>query len=167
MGNEISVVLCGAAGQGVQTVESLLVKALTRSGYHVFATKESMSRVRGGSNSTEIRIADRHVAAFVDRIDLLVPLNGGLRANIWKRLDGKTVILGDREELKGEFDGHENPFVEIPFLEIARRAGGEVTANSAAAGALCAIFGVEFELLDDLLKKRFGTKPEILVKNHA
>ena len=96
MGNEISVVLCGAAGQGVQTVEPLLVKALTRSGYHVFATKESMSRVRGGSNSTEIRIADRHVEAFVDRIDLLVPLNGGLRANIWKRLDGKTVILGDR-----------------------------------------------------------------------
>ena len=167
MGNEISVVLCGAAGQGVQTVESLLVKALTRSGYHVFATKESMSRVRGGSNSTEIRIADRHVAAFVDRIDLLVPLNGGLRANIWKRLDGKTVILGDREELKGEFDGHPNPFFEIPFLEIARRAGGEVTANSAAAGALCAVFGVEFELLDDLLKKRFGSKPEILVKNHA
>jgi len=167
MGKEISVVLCGAAGQGVQTVESLLVKALARSGYHIFATKESMSRVRGGSNSTEIRIADRHIEAFVDRIDLLVPLNGGLRPNIWKRLDGKTVILGDREELKEEFEGHPNRFIEIPFLEIARKAGGEVTANSAAAGALCAIFGVEFELLDDLLKRRFGAKSEILGKNHS
>jgi len=167
MGSGLSIVLCGAAGQGVQTVENLLVKALGRSGFHVFATKESMSRVRGGSNSTEIRISERHIGAFVDRIDLLVALNGGLRPNIWKRLGKDSVVLGDREELKGEFEGRSCRFIDIPLLEMARQAGGAVMANSVAAGALCALLGVNYPVLEELVKGRFGARPEILDKNLA
>jgi 2-oxoglutarate ferredoxin oxidoreductase subunit alpha len=167
MGSDLSVVLCGAAGQGVQTVENLLVKALVRSGFHVFATKESMSRVRGGNNSTEIRISGGHVEAFVERIDLLVPLNRGLRPNIWKRLSPKTIVLGDREELKEEFEGHPCTFLDVPFLEMARQAGGPQTANSVAAGVLCALFGIEHPNLDKLLVERFSAKPEVLEKNRS
>jgi 2-oxoglutarate ferredoxin oxidoreductase subunit alpha len=165
MASEIAVVLCGAAGQGVQTVESLLVKALGRSGYHVFATKESMSRVRGGNNSTEIRISGSHVEAFVERIDLLVPLNKGLRRNIRKRIGPDTVVLGDSEELEEEFRETECRFINVPFLEMARQAGGPVTANSVAAGMLCALFGVDYATLDDLLRDRFGKAQEVLGKN--
>lgn len=165
MASEISLVLCGAAGQGVQTVESLLVKSLGRSGYHVFATKESMSRVRGGNNSTEIRVSCAHVEAFVERIDLLVPLNRGLRPNIRKRMGPRTLVLGDREELKEDFRENEKQFIDVPFLEMARQAGGPVTENSVAAGVLCALFNVEYDTLEDLLRDRFGKKPDILEKN--
>lgn len=72
---EISIVLCGAAGQGVQTVEALLTKTLKKSGFYVFATREYMSRVRGGVNSTAIRVASKSVRAFIDRIDILIPLS--------------------------------------------------------------------------------------------
>ena len=44
-GKDVSLVLCGAAGQGVQTVEELLVKAIRHLGYSVFASREYMSRV--------------------------------------------------------------------------------------------------------------------------
>jgi len=165
MVNELSIVLCGAAGQGVQTVEVLLVKALGSSGYHVFSTKESMSRVRGGNNSTEIRISEVHREAFVDRIDLLVPIKGGLRKNIWKRLDSSTIVLGDREELKEEFEGKEIRFIDVPFLGIAREAGGAVTANSVAAAVLCALFRIDFPILETLLRERFAKTPEMLEKN--
>jgi 2-oxoglutarate ferredoxin oxidoreductase subunit alpha len=43
--DEVSIVLCGQAGQGIQTVEKILVRCLKVSGFHVFATKEYMSRV--------------------------------------------------------------------------------------------------------------------------
>jgi 2-oxoglutarate ferredoxin oxidoreductase subunit alpha len=75
---DLSIVLCGEAGQGIQTVEFVLTRVLKRSGFHVFATKEYMSRVRGGLNSTEIRVASRRVAAHVDRFDIIIPL--GARA---------------------------------------------------------------------------------------
>ena len=71
----LSIVLAGAAGQGIQTVESMLTTLLHQTGFYVFSTKEYMSRVRGGVNSTEIRIASVPVASFVDRIDILVALN--------------------------------------------------------------------------------------------
>ena len=43
----ISIVLCGQAGQGIQTVEHLLTRIFMLSNYNVFATKEYMSRIRG------------------------------------------------------------------------------------------------------------------------
>jgi len=61
---EISIVLSGEAGQGIQTVEVILTRLLKRSGFHVCATKEFMSRVRGGSNSTEIRVSSVRVDAY-------------------------------------------------------------------------------------------------------
>jgi len=83
---DISIVLAGQAGQGVQTVESLLTKAAAGAGLHVFATKEYMSRIRGGMNTTSIRIAGRAVAAPVDRIDILVALDKGAREHLALRL---------------------------------------------------------------------------------
>ena len=55
--DDISIVLCGQAGQGIQTVEYLLTRIFKLAGYNVFATKEYMSRVRGGLNSTQLRVS--------------------------------------------------------------------------------------------------------------
>ena len=75
---DYSVVLAGEAGQGIQTIEHLLTRILKLSGYNVFSSKEYMSRIRGGINSTQIRISWKKVAAFVDRIDILIPLSRGV-----------------------------------------------------------------------------------------
>lgn len=68
--NDISLVLAGEAGQGIQTIEQLLTRILKLVGFHLHATKEYMSRVRGGTNSISIRIASRPL----QRIGLLVAL---------------------------------------------------------------------------------------------
>ena len=61
---DLSIVLCGQAGQGIQTVEKILASILKLSGYYIFSTKEFMSRIRGGSNSTEIRVSNEPVNSF-------------------------------------------------------------------------------------------------------
>jgi 2-oxoglutarate/2-oxoacid ferredoxin oxidoreductase subunit alpha len=61
--NDLVIVLAGEAGQGIQSIESTITLLLKRSGYHVFSASEFMSRVRGGSNSTELRIASKPVAS--------------------------------------------------------------------------------------------------------
>ncbi|MCI5131596.1 MAG: hypothetical protein D3904_08740 [Candidatus Electrothrix sp. EH2] len=55
--DEVSIVFSGAAGQGIQSIETILTKLLKRAGYHVFSTKEFMSRIRGGINSTSTAYA--------------------------------------------------------------------------------------------------------------
>ena len=95
MKNDLAIVLCGEAGQGIQTVETLLVKIIKQSGYHVFATKEYMSRVRGGVNSTSLRISSTPVTAYIDRIDLFFQLGKDLTKHLKKRISSETIIVAD------------------------------------------------------------------------
>ncbi len=55
---DINIVIGGAAGQGLNIIEEIILKSLKKSGYYVFASKEIMSRIRGGINTTTIRISD-------------------------------------------------------------------------------------------------------------
>jgi 2-oxoglutarate ferredoxin oxidoreductase subunit alpha len=164
--SDLSLVLCGAAGQGVQTLEEILVDSFRRAGYHVFASREYMSRVRGGSNSTEIRVSSERVRAFVDRIDILLPLSGGIRANIRKRIFPGTLILGDIGEIKDELAGTEGAFMNVPLMEKGQEAGGPVYTGIVAAGLLAGLLGVASEIPGGLLKDRFRSKTEQIVNNN-
>lgn len=162
---DVSLVLCGAAGQGVQTIEEILVKSLHDGGFHVFASREYMSRVRGGNNSTEIRVSREPVNAFVDRIDLLLPLNQGVRQNIRERITGETVIIGDKEELGDELTDTAGEFIDVDLLEKGRNIGGKVYAGVVAAGIAASLFGIDRSVLYGFFEKRFEGREEILEKN--
>ena len=92
--DDLVIVLAGEAGQGIQSIESILSSLLKRSGYHFFSTSEFMSRVRGGTNSTEIRIASKRITGFLDRIDILIPLHDEAVSHLKKRITNRTVIIG-------------------------------------------------------------------------
>lgn len=165
---DVSLVLCGAAGQGVQTVEQMVVKLAKAAGFHVFASREYMSRVRGGNNSTTVRLSSHPVRAHVDRIDVLLPLNRGVRPNILRRIDAGTTILGDQEELGNELSGSGATVLSVPFQALAREAGGAIFANVVAAGVLAALLSISWEDLESYFRKRFGMKdPDVVEKNVA
>ena len=162
---EICCVLCGAAGLGIQTVEDMLARLVVNEGLHVFGSREYMSRVRGGSNSTELRMSYEPVEALVDRIDILVALSRGVRRNIVERISPQTIILGDREELKGELEDLGANFVNIPLLAMAKEEGGKVYSNSIAAGVLMGIFGLGSTGAEAFFRDRFSGKDDVVKKN--
>ncbi|MBN1558462.1 MAG: 2-oxoacid:acceptor oxidoreductase family protein, partial [Lentisphaerae bacterium] len=94
---DVSLVLCGEAGQGLQTIEQILIHTLKQAGYNVFATQEIMSRIRGGCNATEIRVSAAPVRAFTERIDVLVPLSPDALAHLGGRVTDRTVVLAPRD----------------------------------------------------------------------
>ncbi|WP_024821811.1 2-oxoacid:acceptor oxidoreductase subunit alpha [Aminobacterium mobile] len=162
-GKDVSLVLCGAAGQGVQTVEELLVKAIRHVGYSVFASREYMSRVRGGNNSTEIRFSPWPVRAFVDRIDVLVPLSEGIRENVRRRISSQTLIIGDRNVLRTEGEELGGRYFNVEFLNIASEIGGVVFANFVAAGMLLGMIGGGLEIGYSFCNEKFAPKGQIIV----
>ncbi len=115
--NDLSVVLCGQAGQGIQTVEYLLTRIFKLADYNVFATKEYMSRIRGGTNSTEIRISSRSVRASVSRIDILIPLDQGAIRHVEKRISPQTIILAEKKGIGDDFDQTRHKFIDVPFCK--------------------------------------------------
>jgi|UniRef100_A0A7V3RDH7 2-oxoglutarate ferredoxin oxidoreductase subunit alpha len=159
--DEVSIVLCGEAGQGIQTVERFLTRVLKFDGFNVFSTKEYMSRVRGGLNSTEIRVSSSSVRAYVDRIDILVTLKKGSLEHLKKRITGDTLILGEKLNVD---DGY--AFVEMPFTQIAIEVGDKIFSNTVAVSAIAALLGVSLETIEEYLKKFFVKKGvEVVNKN--
>jgi len=157
--SEISIVLSGAAGQGVQAVEHILTRVAKDSGFHVFATKEYMSRVRGGNNSTEIRISSQPVKAYVDRIDVLVPLNDNAIERLRPRITEETIILGEKKYVENEKNS-----IGILLEEIAESFGNKIYENSVAIGILAGIIKAEEDALVNNIKAYFSKKSEEVVK---
>ncbi len=159
---DISIVLGGAAGQGVQTVETLLMQVLKREGYHVFASKEYMSRIRGGSNSTEIRLTSTKRRAFVKRIDLLFALDKDVVPHLEHRVDSSTIIIGE----KAKVCETECRVVDIPFTRFASELGHPIYTSTVAVGVVLGMLQAEEATFHEFLRTHFARKGEEVVKKN-
>lgn len=149
----ISILIGGAAGTGIKTLENILSDALRRSGYFVFSTKEYMSRVRGGSNTTLIRISDVPVAAPCWHIDIFMALDIDALVHVEERLTERTIILAD-ENVKDE----QTDIIHIPMLKTAKEIGNPNYANTYAAGILFGLLGLESVDLSQSISTFFHEK---------
>jgi len=158
---DVSIVICGEAGQGIQTVESILVQAIKMGGYHVFSSKEYMSRVRGGENSTEIRISSQRLNSYVERIDILLALSDGAIDHLNQRITSETLILGDDKNLKSvtEYDT-----ITIPLFKSAKELGGPIFSNVIAAGVISRILNISSEIFNEIITRMFTRKGEKIVE---
>jgi len=152
----VSLVLCGEAGMGIQTVEFFLTRLFGLCGYNVFATKEYMSRVRGGVNSIEIRVSSQPVRAFTENIDLLIALNKGAIEHLGDRISEQTVVLAERDVV-GD-DCGKGRFVETPFTKTATTIGNKIYSNVVAVGAIAGLFGIDQQMVCDYVWKYFAAK---------
>ncbi len=165
--HDLTIVLCGEAGQGIQTVEHVLTRVLKRSGYHVFATKEYMSRVRGGHNSTEIRVSTERVAAHVDRIDLLIPLGPGAIEHLGDRVNKDTLVLGDCAVL-GECShlGSDHVIHDVPFTAMAEELGSKMYANVIGTGVVAGLLDADAQVFHEFLRETFSRKGDKVVADN-
>lgn len=165
---DISIVIGGAAGQGVQTAEVALVRILKDAGYGVFACKEYMSRVRGGSNSVEVRVSStrepRH--AYVRRIDFLFAMDRASLSHLDWRIDEHTIVFGEAEKIGKPARGR---FVDTPILRFADEAGGHpLYANIAAIGVALGLLDVKSDVAEGYLRTVFSRKgDDVATKNLA
>ncbi|PKL11594.1 MAG: 2-oxoacid:acceptor oxidoreductase subunit alpha [Spirochaetae bacterium HGW-Spirochaetae-8] len=161
-----SVVLSGEAGQGLKTIESLFMVLLQKSGYHAFLSKEFMSRVRGGNNTTEIRIAPVPVRAFIERIDLLVVLSGDGLQRLVDRIDAHTVVIGEKEDIEAIPTGA--VLKSIPIASKMKELGNPIYANNLINGLLCGLFSCDESFAQTAIRERFQHKgAEIVDKNQV
>lgn len=164
--NNISVVICGAAGQGIQTVEMILTKICKLNGYHIFATREFMSRIRGGVNSTEIRISSRPVKAYVRTIDILIPLNELAIPHLCKRIDQETIIIGEEDNIKSSDLPNKCKILNIEFTKLAKEIGGRIYSNIIATGLISGLLGIKEKILENYIGEYFSNKGEKIIENN-
>ncbi|MBA4373447.1 MAG: 2-oxoacid:acceptor oxidoreductase subunit alpha [Thermodesulfovibrio sp.] len=134
----------GEAGQGVQTVGDTLSKVFARAGYHVFTHQDYESRVRGGHNFYQIRLADQPISASLDSVDILVAFDSASILLHGGEISGSGLIIYDSAALTQSL---EKPDVlphlfDVPFSKLAtEQAGNKIMANSVAVGAVMGMLG--------------------------
>jgi 2-oxoglutarate ferredoxin oxidoreductase subunit alpha len=161
--SDLSVVICGEAGQGIQTVEKILTSILKLSGYYIFSTKEFMSRIRGGSNSTEIRISDAPVNSFIERTDILIPLDSKAVEHVKWRIGKDTILLGRKEFIEGKSERR----FEVTFSKLADEAGSKLFANTVTVGVIAGMLGIDFSIVESFIRDFFKKKDKKIIDGNV
>lgn len=155
MAFDITIKIGGEAGQGIQTVGSILSWVCQRAGLKVMAINDFESRIRGGHSFIQIRISDQPIQAPHHEITILVAMDQNTYTLHKDEVVSDGIIMID-----DEIDIADAKLTKVPFEKLAKEAGGKVTSNTVAAGACAALLGAPSQLIDEVLAQRFGTKSE-------
>ena len=151
MKTSVSILIGGKAGQGIATIETMLTKGLKRAGFFTFSTKEYMSRVRGGSNTTLIRIANQPVSAADFKVDIFVPLDVSAFLHARKRMHSETFMVAK----KGIYSCECIPY-DCDLEALAREAGNPIVSNTIAAALLFGLLGCGRDVLAEVLAELYS-----------
>ena len=162
---DISIRVGGEAGQGIQSVSSIIAKAFVRHNFYVFINQDFESRIRGGHNFDQVRISTAPVRAFDEKVDILIALD---QETISRDIDSLTengIVLYDGDSIR--FDAEKRNHLSVPFGQIASDVGkSKIMINSVATGAAIALTDFKLQPVLDCLQDQFQQKgSETVEKN--
>ncbi|MBU0516149.1 MAG: 2-oxoacid:acceptor oxidoreductase subunit alpha [Proteobacteria bacterium] len=153
---EVRVRLAGAAGQGVQTAADLLGLAVTRSGRFAYGYTDAESRIRGGLNFTQMRLADRPLEGVVEDYEVLVALSKESLEAYGGR-EGAVVVGAENW-------GHPRA---APFFltDIAAQAGAKAAAGTVGVAAVCCWLGLDQGPVAEAVAQHFAGREKLIEIN--
>ena len=143
--NDMTIKIGGEAGQGVRSSGAGFAKALARGGLHVFGLPDYMSRIRGGHNAFQLRIAEGPLYGHTDDVHVLIAMvPETVERHGAEIVEGGAVIcdegLGVDEKALGRKGVR---LFSAPLIRIAEQAGSKVMANTAALGLAAGVTGYD------------------------
>ncbi|MCH8813717.1 MAG: 2-oxoacid:acceptor oxidoreductase subunit alpha [Chloroflexi bacterium] len=158
--NDLSIMIGGDAGQGVESSGAGFCLALARTGLQLFALQDYRSQICGGHNFYEIRISDRPLYSHREPIHVLIALTPeSVALHLDSIAPGGAVILPEKFEID------EAPLKErgisvdsLPLMKIAEEHGNRLMLNTAALAATAALTGFPLEYMEQVIRENFGKK---------
>ncbi|NLJ74316.1 MAG: 2-oxoacid:acceptor oxidoreductase subunit alpha [Firmicutes bacterium] len=160
----------GEAGQGLVSVGNILLRAIAEEGWYLFAHQDYESRIRGGHNFFQIRVADKPIYTWDNRIDLLVALDKTTVTRWGHELSESGAVIYDPEVLGSEAEELESleNFIPISFETIVQDLGQpKVMANAVAAGAIWAFLSDDLTVLHQTLAEMFISRGKDVVEGNC
>jgi len=134
---KLNILIGGKAGQGINSVSSIVSSVLAKNGYFTFNYRDYPSLIRGGHNFNVLCISDEKIGSVETKINGIVAL------------DEKTLGLHKKELKKDSFI--------IDFKKFEKDNLGR-NLNIALAGALIKVLGINRQSLIEGVEKQFHNK---------
>ena len=162
---EISIRIAGEAGQGIQSISSIIAKTFVRHNYYVFINQDVASRIRGGHNFDQMRISNTPVLAAGDKVHILVALDEETTRQDINCLTADGFLLYDGDTI--DFTSENPNYFPVPLARIASEVGkSKIMVNSVATGAVTALMDFELQPVLACLAEQFQHKAAETVKDN-
>ena len=145
---EVSVLVGGKAGDGINNAGAMVAQLFNHLGYFVYIYIDYPSLIRGGHNFALVRAADEPIGAYNDRIDYLVALNQETLDLHLPHCPDCTVIA-NADLVKSIKSGQT---VSINTILKAESAP-PITGNSVMIGAFAKAAGIPWEIVGDVFRR--------------
>lgn len=146
-----NILIGGAAGQGMDTLASLLEKILKRNGFYTFTVKDYMSRIRGGHNFIQLRFGDSTITSHASSLDCIIALNNETITLHEERLLENGFVVCDEEITNGN-----EKTLKLPLKNTAKNVGNIKTFGSCALGVVIKQMGIPCIGFESVFEEMFG-----------
>lgn len=168
-----SIKLGGESGQGINTLGTLLSKALKTVGYQIFAYREYPSLIKGGIASYQIDIANQYIASSSKKCNILAILDQDALHEYLPSLNVNGLLIYDSQNI--QFTSEEENWIlqnhiHKIFLDsnrIATQVGGStIMSNIVMTSFIWKTLGLKQQDLENIVKVIFSSKGEEIVNKN-
>ncbi len=167
---DITVEVCGMAGDGTIAAGGLINEAMSLGGFSVLGFDSYPAEIRGfGRCVTRSRIGSNEIVALADKTHVLISLDDQqsrsrvpfLEEYSAVLFDSKPATLLEEDQSLAAAVEPGTALLGIPFTELATSASGTSRGrNLTALGGFAAIFGASPEWFRQVIAKKFRAKGE-------
>ncbi len=149
---ELSVLVGGKAGDGINQAGTLLSKLLGELGYRTYLYFDYASLIRGGHNFSIVRAAPHRVETHRDSVDFVLALDQNSVETHRSRLANPANLVFDSDAVKSE--AVPAGAIGLPLRSILKEeAAKPIMRNSCLIGAFARCVSMEWQTLERFLRK--------------
>lgn len=156
--NEVSVLIGGKAGDGINNAGAMVAQLLNNLGYRVYLYFDYPSLIRGGHNFAIVRGSEQYAGTHRNHVDFVLALNKETIDRHREKFSPDTVIIFNADQVK--IPGNRVAIKEI----LAAEQAPEIMGNSAIIGAFAKAAGIGWETVDAVFRAHM---PKGIDKNLA
>jgi len=160
---EISLLIGGKAGFGIDRSGAVIGRLLNRLGYRVYIYRDYPSLIRGGHTFSIIRASRKRIAAHRDKVDFILALNQETFDLHKSKLKQDCFFIFDADAVKTAAAQACGLGLSLGKL-LKEEQAPEIMRNTCIIGALVKALGIEFSLLEEVLKKEITKDTDLNLK---
>ena len=160
---DFSILIGGIAGDGINEAGLTAARLMNRLGYRIFMYYDYPSLIKGGHNFSMVRASSERIGVCRDEIDLLIALNQDTVDRHSGRLKEGSIFIFDADNVMGEGIAEKSCGISVTGI-LKEEGAPSVMKNSCILGAFCHAVGIEWAVLEDVLKKHIPKKLELNLK---
>ncbi|WML67835.1 MAG: 2-oxoacid:ferredoxin oxidoreductase subunit alpha [Methanoregula sp. SKADARSKE-2] len=153
--DEISVLIGGKAGDGINNAGAMVAQLLNRMGYRIYLYFDYPSLIRGGHNFAIVRGSDQYIAGHRNRADFVLALNKETIDRHREKYSHETVIIFNADQMKLPGNG-----ISVKAI-LSEEKAPEIMGNSAMIGAFAKAAGIEWSKVEEVFRVHMPKAPDL------